>query len=355
MKRKLALLYAIISTLLLAAGFLLVFYFSWNAGVWETVDCIIGLVLGFVLSPVLHELGHVSFARMADMEYVYVKMFCFRVKVQNGKKKFSFASPFAPDETQVLPLRGGNMEKRAKLYTLGGIIFGGAFLLVVLGCAVVLTCMGYTDYQLWGMVPYATYLFFLNALPFEYAGGKTDMLVYLGIRKGEAAERNMIAAMEIHGQLSEGKSFAEIDERYYYDVPQLCEDEPLFAVMLDLRYRYHLEKEEIEKAANCLNRLVGIQEYLSASENEKIAAELVYVHSLCKDKESAEACGKCCKEYLKEDTATSKRILAAYSATLENFDTLEILLQQAKQALMNEPIKGVRKFEQKLIERISMV
>ena len=95
------------------------------------------------------------------------------------------------------------------------------------------------NYILWGILPYTGYLFLLNVLPLEYPNGKTDIGVYVGIKKGEAAEKNMLSAMEIQGQLAEGKSFSEIDEMLYMDVPQLCEDEPMFAVMLDLRYRYY--------------------------------------------------------------------------------------------------------------------
>lgn len=65
--------------------------------------------------------------------------------------------------------------------------------------------------------------------------------------------------MEIHGKLAEGKSFSEIDEKFYFDLPQLPEDEPMYAIILDLRYRYYLERGETERAADCLNRLASAQ------------------------------------------------------------------------------------------------
>ena len=231
MKRKLTTIYAAALTALLAAGFVLVFVFAWRTGIRETIMCVIGLIYGFVLSPILHELGHVSFAQIAKMDYVYVKFFCFKIYIKNGKKRLGFVSPFAPDETQVIPKSGGNMQKRAILYTLGGLIYGGVFLLLILIGAIVCSAVGHTSYLLWGIVPYAAYLCLLNLPPVEYASGKTDTLVYLGLKKGYAAEKNMLSAMEIQGQLYEGKSFQEIDEKFYFDVPQLCEDEPLFAVM----------------------------------------------------------------------------------------------------------------------------
>ncbi|MFQ7079555.1 MAG: hypothetical protein ACLRSW_17405 [Christensenellaceae bacterium] len=70
------------------------------------------------------------------------------------------------------------------------------------------------------------------------------------------AGKCLISAMEIHGKLAEGKSFSEIDEKFYFDLPQLPEDEPMYAIILDLRYRYYLERGK-GRAADCLNRLAS--------------------------------------------------------------------------------------------------
>ncbi len=354
MKRGLANVYAIICTLLLAGGFISVFVFAWNTGVWQIVECLLGLFVGFALSSMLHELGHVCFAQIADMEYVYVKCFCFKIYFENGKKRFGFASPFAPDETQVLPRSSGNMQKRTILYTVGGLIFGSVFLLLTLAGAIVCTVFQTTDFLLWGMVPYAAYLVLLNVAPLEYASGKTDVLVFWGIRKGHDAEKTMLSAMEIQGRLYEGKSFAEIEEKYYFDLPQLCEDEPLYAVMLDLKYRYYLEKEDYERAADSLNRLASAQAYLPDVEIEKLAAELTYMHSLRGDWESAEESGKLCRTYLQSEEVSAKRILLAYSKAFGKEEALEPLLAQARECLKKERIAGVRKFEEALLARIEI-
>lgn len=353
MKRRLSVIYAVSMTLLLVAGLLLIFYFAYREGVWQMVYAMIGMFEGFILAPIVHELGHVCMGLIAKMDYVYVKCFCFKISVKRGKKRLSFASPFAADETQVLPKSGGNMKKRATLYTVGGLLFGGIFLLVVIAAAMVCTCLGVTRYSLWGMVPYCAYLFLLNYLPLEYASGKTDTLVLVGINKNYDAEQNMLAAMEIQGQLSEGKSFSEIDKELYYNVPQLCEDEPLYAVMLDLRYRYHIEKGELAKAADALNRLVQAQGYLSEAEVEKVAAELTYMHSVNGDIERAEDSSKLCRSILAGDSVTAKRILAAFSAAAEKTEVVGVLLAQAEAALEKERIDGVRKFEKILLERIN--
>lgn len=353
MKRTWTTIYAIFCTLLMVAGFIAAFYFSWISGIESTIACLIGMLVGFILSSTLHELGHVLFAAFAEMECVYVKFFCFAfARANDGKMNFSFVSPFADDRTQVLPKHSKNMSNRACVYTLGGLALSLFFLLVILAVALITSLSGVPSYLFWGMLPYATYLFLLNAMPLEYASGKTDMLVFVGIKKGYDAEKTMLSAMEIHGGLYEGKSFAEIDESKYYDLPQLCEEEPLYAVMLDLRYRYHLEKGEYERAADCLNRLAQSQAYLADEELEKVAAELTYMHALNGDLEGAEESGKLCRELLQKELVSSKRVLAAFSMAFGRADAAEALKAQAEGLLQTERIAGVRKFEQQLISRI---
>lgn len=353
MKKTLTTIYAILNTVCLLAGCVLVFWLAWKTGTEQTIKALYGLALSFLLAPVFHELGHVAFASATGMEYVYFKAFCFRVIRKDGKLKFSFASPFAADETQVIPKRGGNMQKRAEKYALGGLIVEGAVCAVVLAAAILLTVLVKPTFVLWGMLPYFAYLFFLNVLPLEYASGKTDTLVYRGIKKGYDAEKNMLAAMEIQGQLYEGKSFAEIPESYYFDQPQLCEDEPLFAVMLDLRYRYYLEKEDFDRAADCLNRLAQAQAYLPDSEVVKIAAELTYMHALNQDFERLQQTSKVCREYLAGESATAKRVLAAYAYAADKKEGIATLKAQAEESLAKERIKGLAKFERILLSRIA--
>ena len=185
--------------------------------------------------------------------------------------------------------------------------------------------------------------------------GKTDMLVFKGIKKGYDAEKTMLSAMEIFGQLYEGKSFSEIREAFYFNLPQLREDEPMFFVILDLRYRYYLEKQDLQNAAECLNRLVYAQAYLPTEEREKIAAELVYFHSVNGDIVSANDCAKACEKYLQKNNLLAKRALLAFSVSANKTEAVEPLLKQAEEVLMYERSLGIRKAERILLDRLVSV
>ena len=352
-KRIVRNIWSIGSTVALFFGVVLVFYFANGEGTDYILEAVIGLLCSFLLAPAFHEVGHVAFGFLTDMECVYIKFFCFQVKRVGGELEPSPVSPFLPDQTQVVPTKSGNMQKRASLYTLGGLIFSGGILLLIAVVATLLSCFGHSNYLLWGLVPYTAYLLLLNLAPVEYDSGKTDMLIFEGLEKGYDAEKVMLAAMEIQGLLYEGKSFSEIDESLFFDVPQLAEDEPLFAVMLDLRYRYYLEKNHLRKAADCLNRLAGAQEYLPMEELQKLAGEFVYMHALKGDILKAKESEKSCGNYLKTDeSATRYRIMCAYKAAAGEEEEAKEYKKQAEKALQKERIAGLAKHENILLSRI---
>lgn len=354
MKRFLRMFYGWLLVLLMIVGEVVTVYlFAWRKGGSAAVWGIVGFALAYILAPAFHELGHVALAHSQKMRLKMTKFSFFRLTEQGGKLRFSFASPFSQEETRVVPLTGGGMKKRAALYTAGGLIFGGAYLLLLLAAAIFVGMFSErSSFFFWGGVPYAAYLFLLNAAPFTYAGGKTDAAILSGIRKDEGAEKAMVYAMEIYGELSEGKSFSEIDEKFYFDLPQLPEDEPMFAMTLELRYRYYLEKEDFARAADCLNRLAESAGYLSDEASEELAAELLYMHSLNGDAECADESGKLCERYLKRNSASAKRILAAYSAMRGEADAVGALKEQAEACLEKETIAGIKKAERILLGRI---
>lgn len=351
-KTTVATVYAIFCLVLLLAGLSASFYFAWSAGLGNGVEALVSIAISFFCAPVLHEMGHILFASACAMEIEYVKFFCFKLVRLGGKLRFSFASPFAPDETQVIPKSGGNMQKRASYYTLGGLIVQGVFTFIIAVLAIVLSCFQIDVFSLWGLLPYNAYLFFMNVAPLTYPSGKTDASVYLGLKRGESVEKNMLVAMEIQGRLYVGESFSEIDEALYFSAPQLCQDEPLYAVILDLQYRYYLEKNDLERAADRLNRLAQAQAYLTEREVEKIAAELTYMHALGGDYERAKDCSKLCQEYLQKEEVVAKRALAAYCKAFGKNEAVAPLVAQAEALLKTERIKGLAKSERILLARL---
>ncbi len=334
------------------AGLGVVAAFAWS-DVNYLIQSVVGAAVAFLLAPAFHELGHVIFATANSLQTVYCKFFCFRYARKDGKRRFGFANPFLPDETQVLPMGSEDMQSRAYAYAIGGLAVEGAFLLVLLTACMVCWCLGATAYIAVAMLPYAAYHFLLNLLPVEYPSGKTDALVARGIVKGEATEQTMLNVMRIHGELQVGKSFSEIEESWYFSAPQLAEDEPLYVAILDARYSYYVEKEEYEKAFDCLKRIRSAGEYLLEGEILSLERNLAYLCLVGGNDEVLKTAAKNSEEYWKSDDVAVKRTLALYMQKCGEIERAQALIAQARALLEKESILGLRRHEELLLSRIT--
>lgn len=358
-KRLFGTVYSLVLLILLAAGEIaLVCVIAWQEGIPALACAVAGFLLSVIFTPMFHELGHVFFGKKQGMRLKMTKFFCFKISETEGKLRFSFSSPFLPEETQMIPRSGGNMRRRALCYTAGGLIGGGVWLIVLLAAALICGIFSrVAAFVFWSGIPYAVYLFLLNSVPAIYTGGKTDAAIFRGILKGDAPEKAMVCAMEIYGQLSEGKSFAEIPDEWYFGFPQLAENEPMYAMMLDLRYRRYLENGETEKAADCLNRLGALAEpgYLYPEQLADLALEFVYMHILNGDLKSAEESMKLGELTGKDrkNTAAYCRVNALRCASEGKNEEADCWKSAAEEFLRQEPLEGMRKSERLLLSRIA--
>jgi len=94
MKRKMATVYAIFCTLLMVVGFAVAFIFAWRAGTKQALSFLLGMLESFIVTPVFHEVGHLLFLTVNKMECVYIKCFCFKQYIKEGKKTFRVCFAF---------------------------------------------------------------------------------------------------------------------------------------------------------------------------------------------------------------------------------------------------------------------
>ena len=155
-------IFAFAAAIALLGATLFLGYLSWEKSTVQGLALCVGVLCSFFFAPVLHELGHVAFAKMNGMRPVLVKCAIFRYINNQGKAKLRLASPFASDQTQVLPKYGDNMLKRTKAYVLGGLIVQGSALFALCAVAITLSCIGKPSYFLWGVLPFMAYLFLIR-------------------------------------------------------------------------------------------------------------------------------------------------------------------------------------------------
>ena len=99
----------------------------------------------------------------------------------------------------------------------------------------------------------------------ESLGYKNDGALVLALKKGENEAKVLLSVLSVQAEMYNGKTPAEVDEKYYFDTPQIAEDSPYFIMLLDARYNYYLDKEDYENAKETIKRLRLLEDYMPKS------------------------------------------------------------------------------------------
>jgi hypothetical protein len=161
--------------------------------------------------------------------------------------------------------------------------------------------------------------------------------------------------MFIQAQIYSGKTPSEIDEKYYFDLPQLPETENIFINLLNARYSYYLDKADYENAKKVSDRLSGLLDGMPKYYKNVVIADLLY--NACTfdfDEDTADNLVEDLDKYLNNvNTLTNLRIKLAYAVKILKDDAL---IERLKEKIDSEieycAIKGITAYEQKLVNRL---
>jgi hypothetical protein len=258
--------------------------------------------------------------------------------------------------TEMLPIGFDNLDKRFSKMTLGGII---ASLIMMVLSIVPLFFSEYIGMEIFCILsmflPVSAYYFFGSILPMSSEGVKNDGATYFGIKKQTDCSKVMLSLLAIHAQLYYGKTPSEIDEKYYFDLPQLAEDDLFFTLLLNARYNYYLDKGDYQNAKTVSDRLLSVIEYMPKSVRYVIKTDALY--NACTfdyNEDSADDLMYELEKYLnKTNDLTAVRVKLAYLAFIRRETTqLETFYAKGVKDAKKHPIKGLGAYEKKLLDDI---
>lgn len=185
---------------------------------------------GFFLffASLLHELGHVLFGSFS------------KIKVRIERLR-----PFSSSSVQIIPKNYKSLKGRMLCTAVGGLVIN--FLFIALGAVALFVPEVPVYISL--VLPASFYIFVLNALPLQFASGKTDGLVIYELAKNTDNAKVLLSVLTVQAQVLGGKPIEEVDEKLLFDLPQIQEDDPAFISLAELRYEYFKAKGEEDKAA----------------------------------------------------------------------------------------------------------
>ncbi|MDE5721654.1 MAG: hypothetical protein K2I30_02800 [Clostridia bacterium] len=198
-------------------------------------------IVSIPLATALHELGHIIFGALAKI---------------SAKPVFKV---FGSSCVKLKPRTDKNLKNRIIVTALGGLYLN--LLCIILG--VVALCVSAVPAEISGILPFSFYLYFLNSMPFEYYGGKTDGLVICELVTGEDEAKVMLAVLTVQAQIFGGKPIDEVNEKLLFDLPQIREDSESFIALTELRYEFLTAKGREGEAQKYKERFDDLQKYLN--------------------------------------------------------------------------------------------
>jgi hypothetical protein len=203
--------------------------------------------------------------------------------------------------------------------------------------------------------PVSLYFLLANALPMSNNLVRNDAAILWGISHNDPATKVMFSLLKVHALLYKGMTPAEIPEEYYFELPQLREDDPNFIMLLSARYSYYLDKGDNEKAIEVVKRLSTLKDYITKDMENQLQAEFLYAYSTFNyDEDSADNVMEDYDTYLnKALTCPIMRAKLAYiTYVVKDIELAREMIEATKGLIKDEIATGLAKYELKLIEKI---
>lgn len=318
-----------------------------------------GVIIAGIINALVHEFGHYLAGKRNGFSLYSFCFWFFSFTKDGGKFRFNFT--FLGEEsgkTEMIPNTLDNLSEKTIKMARGGLI--ASFIMMILGVIpiIISSYIPLVLYFLTSMfLPIGAYYFFGNALPILSLGARNDGATILGLKNGEDDAKVMLSILAISSELKNGKTPSEIEEKFYFEVPQLQEDNFYFISLLTFRYNYYLDKGDFKGAKTTIDRLISLLDYMPQSAKVVVKTMALYASSTFDFNEDlADDYMSDLEKYLNNlNNATNIRTKLAYIYYVVKEEDKQILTdfyQKGIREAQKDFIKGEGLFEIKLLEKI---
>ncbi len=360
MKRRTNLISNIIY-LLLTMGALFVALFVCNNRYSEDlfsviIKFLVGAIVAGFINTCVHELGHLIVGKKNGFVFSSISIWFFKWKRVGKKIQFDFT--MIGEEagyTEMIPTTPENMEKRLKNMTLGGVV--ASLIMMIIGVPpLFIVELPVWGYCIWvAFLPIGAYFFFGTLLPMSNSGVLNDGAVLCALKNKWDTMTVVISLLKVQAEMYDGKTPGEVDENLYFDLPQLPEDDLNFALLLDARYNYYLDKGDFSKAKDCTDRLISLADYMPKA--YLCHAKTLALYNVCTfdfNEETADDIMYEIEKYLNgiNNTTTVRAKLAYLLFVKKETECFDIFYKKGVKEANRCQIKGLGKFENKLFDEL---
>ncbi|MBR2498184.1 MAG: hypothetical protein IKB67_00490 [Clostridia bacterium] len=320
------------------------------------IKLLVGAMVSGLFNSLVHELGHLIAGKANEFVFSEMNVWFFRWKKVKNKIRFNLV--MMGEEagyTDMVPKHGDNLSTRLKKMTLGGIV-ASAILTVVGIVPLFIVKLPVCAFCIWSMfLPISAYFFFTSMMPSSSGGVRNDGAVIYGLKKMDDVAKVTVNLLKIQAELYNGKTPSEIDESLYFDLPQLPEDDVNFAMLLNARYTYYLDKKDFENASKTTDRLLSVLDYVPKAYRFAIQTDALY--NACTfdyNENTADDLAYELEKFLNNvNTATNVRAKLAYLLYVrKEKESAEAFYKKGIRESKKYFIKGLGEFERKLFEEM---
>lgn len=342
---------------------ILCYYFA-PSHIFKSLKMLYSVLVFVLLNTVVHELCHLFVGLSQGFQPISVRFLCFSFQKCKNKVKFSFSGLGEQlGEIVLVPKRAEDLENRYVKVALAGTIGNGVVLLLSVACVVLWGVFSrlFVDFDTLFFnltafsLPVSLYFVLENALPTDSDYLPSDAAVVYGIKHHTDDITVRMSLLKAQAYLYEGKTFSEIPKELLFDVPQLCEEDPTYRILLFHRYHYYLDKGETEKALETFERLKGLSEYFFKKEIVDVDLEELFLScTLLFDADKADDLFESYEKTINNDfSARSMRIRLAYVLyVIGDKDAANPFYEEGIALSDNEPLLGLSAYEKRLLKRV---
>lgn len=312
------------------------------------------IVAGFICALV-HELGHFIAGRKNGYVFSSMAVWFFKLSKENGKIKFDFIMlGEQAGYTEMIPSSDVDLDKKLLKMTSGGLV--ASFIVMLLGVpALFLTkYISVWLFSIWSMLlTIGAYYFFGTCLPASDQYTLNDGAVIYNLKKQTDTSKVMVNLLKIQANLYLGKSPSQIDKNLYFDLPQLREDDVNFALLLNARYHYYLDKGDYENAQKCCDRILMLEDYLPKTYMTIFKIDALYnACTFAKDFDKADDIMYEVDRYINavNDCQTVRAKLAYLINVRQERDGADVFFNKAYKEADRCQFKGLGLMERKLLD-----
>lgn len=347
----------IILTLGAVLGVAMVASAKYGGEIWKTSLLLVaGAIVAGLINAFMHEFGHLIAGRRNGFILSDMAVWFFRFHRVREKIHFDFTLPLEQaGYTEFFPSSTDDVLKRYKKVATGGLV--ASFICMLIGVAPMFLTkfIPVEAYAFWAMLfPVGVYYLTGNGLPMTTDGAKNDGAVIVSAKKQDDDGKVMEGLLGIQSELYDGKTPAEIDEKYYFELPQLPEDNLNFMLLLNARYNYYLDKGDFEGAKKTINRLLSLEEYMPKPLSKVIKTDALYAYcTFDKNEGRADELMYELQKHLSSNDVVAIRVKTAYLAFIKKErEQLDDFFNKWVEEAEKSVFEGMELFEKKLLERL---